>query len=102
MRSERILSGAMLLLAGALLFNGAVLLLRPQPGPAPLSAGALASAAEAAAGAERVDPSVYLLARNTYFITSGADGREVHLWFYNHSALMRNNSIEHVLTERVP
>ncbi len=97
MHRDRFLAGALLLLAVALLFNGVALLSRPDPGAHGIALGSLAGADQSR---QHVDPPMYFLGRNTYFITAGQDGREVHLWFYNHSPVMRQNSIEHVLTER--
>ncbi len=97
MYRDKLMPGAILLLAVALLFNGVALLSRPDPQARGIAPAPLAAADQTG---PRIDPPIYYLSRNTYFITAGSDGREVHLWFYNHSPVMRQNSIEHVLSER--
>jgi hypothetical protein len=80
---------ALMLVGLGLLANAAVVWFRPAPGtpmnPEPVLAQSIRS--ESA-------PAIFYVGRETFFITSSADGQSTYLWFYHFNPDRRANRIE--------
>lgn len=89
-------SAAIALLAFAIIFHGLVQLARPtvvtMANPQPVAAQNLPTENQ---------PPVFYVGRDTYLITSAADGRSVFLWYYDFSPERQKNSLEYVTAASV-
>jgi hypothetical protein len=88
--TTRLLAGAIALLALGLLANAAVLLLRR--GDAASPAVMLPPLQAQPFGGEAASP-YYFLGRDTYFVTSSADGKNVYLWYYDFDPQRAKNAV---------
>jgi hypothetical protein len=91
MKSNHLMPGALALLTLALVFNGAARLLTPGAEPPVIAQPASAQGPD-------IPPGIYYLGRDTYFLTSSADGEKVYLWYYDFSPIRRENALELVTT----
>ena len=96
MRKDYLLPASIFALAAALGLNGFAMLVRGQGVPG-LNPASLLHGQPPAENQARI----YYLARDTYFLTSAADGRTVYLWNYDYSPMDRENKITPVLTSTV-
>lgn len=92
MNRQSMLIGSVLLLAVALLLNAAAIMTGNRAGSPVLPA------AQAIGPTEQ--PGMYILGRDTYFLTSSSDGRNVYLWYYDFSPRMSDNTVTLVTTAR--
>jgi len=88
MQANRMLIGSILLLALAL-FANAVALMGGRGGGAAVIPAVSANPLQDQTG-------LYFLGRDTFFLTSSSDGKNVFLWYYDYSPQREDNRVDFV------
>ncbi len=85
---NKVLAGAVLMLALALTLNAVAILLNRSSS----TGSTFATPAAANVGGDGL-PGIFYLGRDTYFITSSTEGNSVFLWYYDYSPNREDNRL---------